>query len=117
MHKRIITGLGAALLMAVLEPVLAQETQPPAAAPALAFEVASIKPAPPIDPAKIMGGKLHIGMSIDAARVDIGSLSLADLIRIAYKIKPHQLIAFLDLIANLGHDLNHCAASLEREIY
>jgi uncharacterized protein (TIGR03435 family) len=62
---------------------------PPAAAPS--FEVASIKPAPPLDPAKIMQGKMHIGMTIDAARVDIGSASLSDLVVIAYKIKPYQL--------------------------
>ena len=55
------------------------------------FEVASIKPAPPIEPQKIVGGKMHIGMSIDAARVDIGNLSIADLIRIAYSVKPHQV--------------------------
>ena len=77
-------GLGALLVAALSMP--AQEAKPP-----LAFEVASIKPAPPLDPAKIMGGKMHIGMSVDAARVDIGSLSLADLIRIAYKLKQHQL--------------------------
>jgi uncharacterized protein (TIGR03435 family) len=67
------------------------QTQADKPAAALAFEVASIKPAPPIEPMKIMAGKAHIGMSVDAARVDIGSLSLADLIRIAYKIKPYQL--------------------------
>jgi uncharacterized protein (TIGR03435 family) len=67
--------------------------QAPPAAPAhtLSFEVASIKPAPPIEPQKIMAGKLHIGMSVDKARVDIGNLSLADLIRTAYKIKAYQL--------------------------
>jgi len=55
------------------------------------FEVASIKPAPPIEPQKIMAGKMHIGMSIDAARVDIGALSLAELIRIAYRMKQYQI--------------------------
>ncbi len=63
--------------------------QAPSSGPA--FEVASIKPAPPLDPAKIMSGKMHVGMNIDAARVEIGNLSLSDLIRIAYKIKPYQL--------------------------
>jgi uncharacterized protein (TIGR03435 family) len=56
-----------------------------------AFEVATIKPAPPLDPAKIAAGQLHIGMKTDAGRVDIGFLSLSDLIRVAYKIKPYQL--------------------------
>jgi uncharacterized protein (TIGR03435 family) len=30
-------------------------------------------------------------MNVDAARVDIGSLSLADLIRVAYNVKPYQI--------------------------
>ncbi len=59
--------------------------------PPAAFEVASIKPAPPPDPSKMMNGKMHLGMQVDGARVDIGFLSLADLIRIAYGIKSHQL--------------------------
>jgi uncharacterized protein (TIGR03435 family) len=74
-------GVGALCLVSAL---LAQSSAP-------VFEVASIKVAPPLDPAKIMAGKLHIGMSVDAARVDIGNLSLADLIRIAYKVKPYQV--------------------------
>lgn len=36
-------------------------------------------------------GKLHIGMSIDAARVDIGSMSLADLIPFAFGVKAYQV--------------------------
>src|SRR5215471_2487187 len=58
-----------------------------------AFEVASIKPAPPISQLaqQIQSGKLHVGMSIDGARVDFGFVSLADLIAQAYKIKPYQL--------------------------
>src|SRR5689334_8524785 len=58
-------------------------------APTLTFDVAAIKLAPPLDPAKIMAGKMHIGMNVNAARVDIGNLSLADLIRMAYKIKSY----------------------------
>jgi uncharacterized protein (TIGR03435 family) len=58
----------------------------------LAFEVASIKPAEQLDPAKMMSGQAHVGMKIDAARVDIGFLSTADLIRLAYKLKSYQLI-------------------------
>jgi uncharacterized protein (TIGR03435 family) len=57
----------------------------------LAFEVATIKPAPPISPAQIAAGKLHVGMKIDAGRVDIGFMSIADLVRTAYEIKAHQL--------------------------
>jgi len=57
----------------------------------LSFEVASIKPGGAMDPAAIMAGKMRIGMKIDAARVDIGMLSLSDLIRIAYKVKSYQV--------------------------
>ncbi len=56
-----------------------------------AFEVATIKAAPPLDPAKIMSGQAHVGLKTDAARVDIGFSSLAELIRVAYRIKPYQL--------------------------
>jgi len=61
------------------------------AAGALTFEVASIKPAEQITPAMIQAGKIHIGLNVDAARVDIGYLSLADLIPIAFKVKPYQV--------------------------
>jgi uncharacterized protein (TIGR03435 family) len=63
--------------------------QAPAAAPS--FEVASVKPAGPLDPAAIVSGKMRLGMKVEGARVDIGSLSLADLIRIAYRVKPYQV--------------------------
>ena len=83
------TGIIPALLLAGA--ASAQTPAAAAASPAPAFEVASVKPAPPLDHAKLMAGKLHIGMSVDAARVDIGNLSLADLIRIAYRVKPFQV--------------------------
>src|SRR5215471_9896512 len=67
--------------------VLAQT--PPAK---LAFEVASIKPAEQLDPTKMMSGQAHVGVKIDQARVDIGFLSTAELIRMAYKLKSYQLI-------------------------
>jgi uncharacterized protein (TIGR03435 family) len=55
------------------------------------FEVASIKPAPPDLMAQYAAGKLHTGMSVDGARVDIGAMTLADLICAAYRIRPYQL--------------------------
>jgi uncharacterized protein (TIGR03435 family) len=64
--------------------------QTPAAKPQ--FEVATIKPAAPLNPAAIASGKLRVGMNIDAARVDIGFLSLADMIQAAFKVKQHQLV-------------------------
>ncbi len=65
--------------------VFAQSPAPPA------FEVASIKPSPPINAASIMGGKMHVGMNVDGSRVDIGFFPLQMLICTAYKIKPYQL--------------------------
>jgi len=59
--------------------------------PALAFEVASVKPAGPLDPVAIQSGKLRVGMKIDGAMVDIGSFSLKDLIRTAYEVKDYQI--------------------------
>ena len=86
MRNKLFVRIGVTILLAAA--TVAAQT--PAAAPA--FDVASIKPAPPLDPAKIKAGTMHIGMSIDKALVDIGSLSLADLIRIAYKLKQYQLV-------------------------
>jgi uncharacterized protein (TIGR03435 family) len=56
----------------------------------LAFEVATIKLARPLQE-QAMSGKVHVGVNIDAGRVDIGAMSLVDLIGIAYKVKPHQI--------------------------
>jgi uncharacterized protein (TIGR03435 family) len=42
-------------------------------------------------PAQLASGQAHLGMNVDAARVDIGSLSLADLIRVAFNVKPYQI--------------------------
>ncbi|HLK61811.1 MAG TPA: TIGR03435 family protein [Bryobacteraceae bacterium] len=58
----------------------------------LSFEVATIKPSPPIDPVAIASGKpLHAGMKIDASRVDIGNFSIAALIAKAYDVKNYQI--------------------------
>ena len=73
----------------LLVAAVAAWAQTPTAGPT--FEVASIKPAAPIVPAQMAAGKLHVGMRVDAAQVDIGNLSLADLIRIAYRVKPYQV--------------------------
>jgi uncharacterized protein (TIGR03435 family) len=65
--------------------------QAPAAG--LAFEVATIRAAPSIQNVaqQIQSGKAKIGISVDGARVDMGFQSLADLIRIAYEVKPYQV--------------------------
>ena len=59
--------------------------------PAPAFEVASIKAAAQITPQTVMAGKLHVGVNVDGARVDIGNLSLSQLLCYAYTLKPFQL--------------------------
>jgi uncharacterized protein (TIGR03435 family) len=56
----------------------------------LEFEVASIKTAQPIQQ-QAMSGKMHIGMTVDAGRVDLGAMSLADLIPMAFKVKAYQV--------------------------
>jgi uncharacterized protein (TIGR03435 family) len=76
----------AALILVV--PALAF-TQTPAAP--LSFEVAVIKPAETITAATIASGKLHVGMNVEGSRVDIGYMSLADLIPLAFNLKPYQI--------------------------
>ena len=76
---------GAALLL--LAAIVPASAQPPAA-----FEVASVKLAAPLDPQKIMSGQMRIGMHVDPQRVEINSLSLADLINIAFKTKSYQVV-------------------------
>ncbi len=80
-------------LVALLTLAAAAFGQAPAPAPTheLTFEVASVKPAPPLDPQKIMSGQQRVGMKVDAARVDISSMSLGGLIYLAFKVKPYQV--------------------------
>jgi len=54
------------------------------------FEVASIKPAQPIT-SQLSSGKFHIGMQVDGARVDIGSMPLAALLPLAFKVMQYQI--------------------------
>jgi uncharacterized protein (TIGR03435 family) len=61
----------------------------PAAGPA--FEVASIKPAAPLNPGMLASGQTHLGMKIDGSRVDIRYISLGALIRMAYRVRTDQL--------------------------
>lgn len=59
-----------------------------APAPRLEFEVASVKPAEPIS---LNTQHVDIGLHIDGAQVRFTYLSLKDLIRMAYRVKPHQV--------------------------
>ena len=58
----------------------------------LSFEVASIKPAPPLDAQSLLaGGKMHVGMQVDDARVDIGHGIPFTIIMQAFDLKMHQI--------------------------
>jgi uncharacterized protein (TIGR03435 family) len=65
----------------------------PAAAQSPTFEVAVIKPSLPMAQTipLLREGKLKAGMSIDKARVDMGFVTITDLIVEAYKVKPPQI--------------------------
>src|SRR5690242_13751574 len=82
--------------------------QTPAAGPT--FDVASIKPSEPITPQMVQSGRLHAGMKIDGARVDIGNFTLTQLIAKAYDVKNYQIQGLswmtpmaqrFDIVANL----------------
>jgi uncharacterized protein (TIGR03435 family) len=79
----------ALMAVSVFAQVPAGQAAAAASAP-LAFEVATIKLARPIQE-QAMAGNMHVGVKVDGARVDIGAMSLMDLIGIAYKVKPHQI--------------------------
>jgi len=76
----------ALVLVAIAAPASAQQ-QPP-----VAFDVASIKLAEPLDPQKIVSGQMRIGMHVDPQRVEINSLSLAALINIAFRTRSYQVV-------------------------
>ncbi|SPE28773.1 conserved exported hypothetical protein [Candidatus Sulfopaludibacter sp. SbA3] len=84
MFKRILTTTTACLAFAGVS--LAQ-----APAGRLEFEVASVKQAELPTPAMVASGKIHAGMKIDNARVDIGLMSMMQLIQKAYDVKQFQI--------------------------
>lgn len=59
----------------------------------LAFEVATIKPSPPLSSiaAQAASGKIDLGMRIDASQFDMKFMSLSNLIAMAYKVKAYQV--------------------------
>jgi uncharacterized protein (TIGR03435 family) len=74
-----------------------------------AFEVASIKPAAPIDMAKmaaaIQNGQMpKIGAHVDANRAEYTYLDLKSLISLAYHVKPYQITG-PDWMANTRFDI------------
>jgi uncharacterized protein (TIGR03435 family) len=61
-----------------------------------AFEVATIKPSPPLDPAKLAaalqaGGKMPIGANVENLRAEYLYLDLRSLMSLAYGVKPYQI--------------------------
>jgi uncharacterized protein (TIGR03435 family) len=61
-----------------------------------AFEVATIKPSPPMDVTKLAaalqaGGKMPVGANIDAHRAEYLYLDLKSLMTMAYGVKPYQI--------------------------
>jgi len=55
------------------------------------FEVASIKKAESLNVNTAISGKMNFGMTIDNAMVNIKSMSLSELMRVAYKVKAYQV--------------------------
>jgi uncharacterized protein (TIGR03435 family) len=55
------------------------------------FEVASVKKAEPLSVNSVMSGKMNLGMVIDNAQVNIKSMSVAEMMRVAYKVKAYQV--------------------------
>jgi uncharacterized protein (TIGR03435 family) len=82
MLKQLLPALSAAILAAG---ALFAQT------PAPAFEVATVKLASQLTPDLILSGKMRVGMRTDAGRVEIGFMSLKDLIQLAYEVKPFQV--------------------------
>ncbi len=56
-----------------------------------AFEVATIKPSAPLDPAALRAGTAHISTRVDGGRIDMGTASLFRLICTAYRLRPYQM--------------------------
>jgi len=60
------------------------------------FEVATVKPSPPMDQAKMMaalqgGGKMPFGADIDSRRAEYRYMDLKTLLTYAYGVKPYQI--------------------------
>ncbi len=72
------------------------QTKPAFAQTKPAFEVATIKPSPPLDMAKLAatlqaGGKMPIGANVEGYRAEYRYLDLKSLMSLAYGVKPYQI--------------------------
>lgn len=106
-----------ASLFVATGPAFGQATPPVAVAgvaqpatPRPSFEVASVKPAAPIDMQKIAqqmmaGGEMpKLGPHVDGAQAEYTWMALKELIVVAYKVKPYQVTG-PDWIANTRFDI------------
>lgn len=55
------------------------------------FDVASVRPSPPADPANV--SRVDVGVHIDKDQVRINALSLKDYVAWAYRVKTYQVVA------------------------
>jgi uncharacterized protein (TIGR03435 family) len=83
MQIRVLAGLVGA--MALVPPAAVAQT------PAPAFEVASIRAASLPSPEQFRSGQIHLGLKVDKAAVDIGAMSIADLLPYAFRVKAYQI--------------------------
>ena len=88
-HKMRTTPARYAVCLALTATMAIAQTTP-------TFEVASIKPAAPLDPAKVLaelqaGQMPKAGPHVDRARAEYTYMSLKELIVLAYKVKPYQV--------------------------
>lgn len=56
------------------------------------FEVASIRPSPPLTPQTIQSGQFHVGTKIDGTHLDFGNVSLWDLLPYAFRAKDYAVV-------------------------
>ena len=61
-------------------------------APQPEFEVASVRPSPPITPELIKSGRVHQGMTTNAGRVDITGIPLTTLIPLAFRVPQSRVM-------------------------
>jgi uncharacterized protein (TIGR03435 family) len=101
--RKLISGITAALFVTTVA-AFGQTTPRPS------FEVASIKPAAPIDMQKMAaammsGGEMpKMGPHVDGAQAEYSAMALKELIIVAYKVKPFQ-ISGPDWIASTRFDI------------
>jgi uncharacterized protein (TIGR03435 family) len=100
----------AALTLSGFLAVRPSAQQPPAQP--LAFDVASIKIAPPLEPQKILSGQMRMGPRIDPARAEFNSMTLADLVNYAFNVRSHQVVGPSWLSSSMNADRFDVQATL-----